>query len=114
MSSTAYTRGSPSDCEDRIRPRRAHCPIVVPDTPASSPTSPARKLPCGLGRPATRREGMRWSGRYRPDDRLARLAGLLALIGLWVVLANNSFVRARNKVDEAWSGIDVELKRRHD
>ena len=23
-------------------------------------------------------------------------------------------VRARNKVDEAWSGIDVQLKRRHD
>jgi LemA protein len=42
------------------------------------------------------------------------LAGLLALIGLWVVLTNNSFVRARNKVDEAWSGIDVQLKRRHD
>ena len=42
------------------------------------------------------------------------LAGLLALLGLWVVLTNNSFVRARNKVDEAWSGVDVQLKRRHD
>ena len=42
------------------------------------------------------------------------LAGLLALIALWVVLTNNSFIRARNKVDEAWSGIDVQLKRRHD
>ena len=42
------------------------------------------------------------------------LTGLLALIGLWVVLTNNSFIRARNKVDEAWSGIDVQLKRRHD
>jgi len=42
------------------------------------------------------------------------VAGLLALLGLWVVLTNNSFVRARNKVDEAWSGIDVQLKRRHD
>jgi LemA protein len=42
------------------------------------------------------------------------LAGLLALVGLWVVLTNNSFIRARNKVDEAWSGIDVQLKRRHD
>ena len=41
-------------------------------------------------------------------------AGLLALIGLWVVLTTNSFIRARNKVDEAWSGIDVQLKRRHD
>jgi LemA protein len=42
------------------------------------------------------------------------LGGLLALLALWVVITNNSFVRARNKVDEAWSGIDVQLKRRHD
>ena len=42
------------------------------------------------------------------------VAGLLALLGLWAVLTNNSFIRARNKVDEAWSGIDVQLKRRHD
>jgi LemA protein len=42
------------------------------------------------------------------------LSGLLTLVGLWAVLANNSFVLARNKVDEAWSGIDVQLKRRHD
>jgi LemA protein len=42
------------------------------------------------------------------------LGGLLALVALWVVITNNSFIRARNKVDEAWSGIDVQLKRRHD
>jgi LemA protein len=42
------------------------------------------------------------------------LTALLVLIGLWVVITNNSFIRARNKVDEAWSGIDVQLKRRHD
>ena len=30
-----------------MSPRRAHWPIVVPDTPASSPASEARKLPCG-------------------------------------------------------------------
>jgi LemA protein len=42
------------------------------------------------------------------------LTGLLVLIGLWIVITNNSFIRARNKVDEAWSGIDVQLKRRHD
>ena len=42
------------------------------------------------------------------------LAGLLVLFGLWAVLANNSFVLARNKVDEAWSGIDIQLRRRHD
>jgi LemA protein len=42
------------------------------------------------------------------------IAGLVALIVLWAVLTNNSFIRARNKVDESWSGIDVQLKRRHD
>src|SRR5215208_1811288 len=42
------------------------------------------------------------------------VAGLLALLVVWVVVTNNSFIRARNKVDEAWSGIDVQLKRRHD
>ena len=42
--------------------------------------------------------------------------GLVAVVvtAIWAVAANNSFVRARNKVDEAWSGIDVQLKRRHD
>ena len=43
------------------------------------------------------------------------VAGLLALIvGCGSCVTNNSFIRARNKVDEAWSGIDVQLKRRHD
>jgi LemA protein len=40
--------------------------------------------------------------------------GAVALLALWVVLAYNALVKARNKVDEAWSGIDVQLKRRHD
>jgi LemA protein len=42
------------------------------------------------------------------------VAGGLVLIGIWIVATSNSFVRARNKVDEAWSGMDVQLKRRHD
>ncbi len=42
------------------------------------------------------------------------LLGALALVVLWVVFAYNALVKARNKVDEAWSGIDVQLKRRHD
>jgi LemA protein len=39
---------------------------------------------------------------------------VLALVVLWAVLAYNALVQSRNKVDEAWSGIDVQLKRRHD
>ena len=40
--------------------------------------------------------------------------GLLALAVIWGVVTYNSMVSARNKVDESWSGIDVQLKRRHD
>ena len=36
------------------------------------------------------------------------------LVLLWVVFTYNAFVRHGNKVNEAWSGIDVQLKRRSD
>jgi LemA protein len=43
------------------------------------------------------------------------LAGAIALgILLWVIALYNSLVRKRNMVEEAWSGIDVQLKRRTD
>ena len=41
-------------------------------------------------------------------------AGASLVVVLWGVLTYNALVRARNRVDEAWSGIDVQLKRRHD
>jgi LemA protein len=40
--------------------------------------------------------------------------GLIILIGLIYILIRNSMIGSRNRVDEAWSGIDVQLKRRHD
>src|SRR5207302_694361 len=40
--------------------------------------------------------------------------GIVAVVVLWAVLTYNSLVRTRNKVGEAWSGIDVQLRRRHD
>ena len=40
--------------------------------------------------------------------------GLVALTALWAVLTYNGLIGSRNRVDEAWSGIDVQLKRRHD
>jgi LemA protein len=40
--------------------------------------------------------------------------GVLLLIGLIYVLIRNGIIGSRNRVDEAWSGIDVQLKRRHD
>jgi LemA protein len=39
---------------------------------------------------------------------------VVVLLALYWVLERNSMVGARNRVDEAWSGIDVQLKRRHD
>ncbi len=40
------------------------------------------------------------------------VVGVLILIGLVIIF--NRFVRVRNQLREAWSGIDVQLKRRHD
>src|ERR671937_930879 len=39
---------------------------------------------------------------------------VVALVALILVLAQNSMIASRNRCDEAWSGIDVQLKRRHD
>jgi LemA protein len=39
---------------------------------------------------------------------------LLVLLALWLALAFNALVRARALVREGWSGIDVQLHRRHD
>jgi len=45
---------------------------------------------------------------------LAVLGGLLFILILWFVLAYNGLVSARNQTKNAWSQIDVQLKRRHD
>jgi LemA protein len=42
------------------------------------------------------------------------ILGLLILAGLTYVFVRNNMVSLRNRCDEAWSGIDVQLKRRHD
>ena len=39
---------------------------------------------------------------------------VIVLLVVFLISLYNGMVRARNKVDEAWSGIDVQLKRRHD
>lgn len=39
---------------------------------------------------------------------------LVALIVVWVIAAFNGLVRVRNRAQEAWADIDVQLKRRHD
>src|SRR5947199_8300965 len=42
------------------------------------------------------------------------LGVVVVLIRAWVVLTYNGLVTSRNRTQEAWSEIDVELKRRHD
>lgn len=39
---------------------------------------------------------------------------VLAVLVLWFILAYNSFIRLRNRINNAWSQIDVQLKRRFD
>ena len=39
---------------------------------------------------------------------------LLGAVAIWVVFKYNSLITARNQVTNAWKGIDVQLKRRHD
>jgi len=39
---------------------------------------------------------------------------VVVVAALAFILIRNAIIAARNRVDEAWSGIDVQLKRRHD
>lgn len=42
------------------------------------------------------------------------LGGLILLVGGWLLLLYNGLVRLATQIDEAWSQIDVQLKRRTD
>src|ERR1700743_730782 len=42
------------------------------------------------------------------------LVAIIAIIVLWFVLSYNGFVTLRNRAQEAWADIDVQLKRRYD
>ena len=42
------------------------------------------------------------------------VVAIVVIIVIWLVLTYNGLVTARNRTQEAWSEIDVELKRRHD
>jgi LemA protein len=42
------------------------------------------------------------------------IVGLVVLLGIWAVATYNGLIGQRNKVEEGWRQIDVELKRRHD
>lgn len=42
------------------------------------------------------------------------IIGVIVFIVLWLIFTYNGFIRLRNRMKEAWSDIDVQLKRRHD
>jgi LemA protein len=42
------------------------------------------------------------------------VVAVIALAILFVIVTYNGMIRSRNMVDQGWSGIDVQLKRRHD
>jgi len=42
------------------------------------------------------------------------LIGLVVIVIFWAVGVFNSLIRLKNRTNEAWSDIDVQLKRRHD
>jgi len=42
------------------------------------------------------------------------ILGIVVLVVLWAVGIYNGLIRLKNRVDEAWSDIDVQLKRRYD
>lgn len=45
---------------------------------------------------------------------LLAVLGVVVVIALWVIGIYNGLVRLRNAMQNAWSQIDVQLKRRHD
>jgi len=42
------------------------------------------------------------------------ILGVIAVIAIAIIAMYNSLIRLKNRVDEAWSDIDVQLKRRYD
>ena len=42
------------------------------------------------------------------------VVALVVLVVLYVIVAYNGFIRLRNRIDGAWSQIDVQLQRRYD
>jgi len=42
------------------------------------------------------------------------ILGVVVVVALWIVGVYNGLITLRNRVKEAWSDIDVQLKRRHD
>ena len=42
------------------------------------------------------------------------LIGIVIVIAFWLIAVYNGLIKLKNRTDEAWSDIDVQLKRRYD
>jgi LemA protein len=42
------------------------------------------------------------------------ILGVVVVVALWLIAVYNGLIKLKNRVDEAWSDIDVQLKRRYD
>ncbi|MHB0939593.1 MAG: LemA family protein [Armatimonadota bacterium] len=42
------------------------------------------------------------------------LAVIIGIVAVWIIATYNRFIRLSHLLKEAWSGVDVQLKRRHD
>ncbi len=42
------------------------------------------------------------------------ILAIVAVIAIWLIAVYNGLIRSKNRTDEAWSDIDVQLKRRYD
>lgn len=49
-----------------------------------------------------------------PKEFIIGAAVLAGMVAAWLARAFNRLVRARNRMREGWSGIEVQIKRRHD
>ena len=54
------------------------------------------------------------AGGFMASVLLWAIVGVLAVIVLYIVITFNSLIMLKNRVDNAWSQIDVQLKRRYD
>ena len=42
------------------------------------------------------------------------IGGIIVVVAIWLIAVYNGLIKLKNQVDEGWSDIDVQLKRRHD
>lgn len=42
------------------------------------------------------------------------IIGIFAIVAIWIIATYNGFITLKNRAEEAWADIDVQLKRRYD